>query len=186
MMKMEMKSSRFYMSVLTALCFFVGIAAGTVWVNMMSKEVQEELSVFGQAWLAAEQGKVVPRPDRILPVLIKREMGAGFLWLVGMSLFSAPGLLAVAAFGGFSMASVISLTTVQAGLFGLPVYLLSILPQMIFYLPVIGILFFWGMEPYKKPHVAGFIVLMLMIAAGSVAETCLNPYFFNALNWFKS
>lgn len=180
-MRMEIKESRFYMSALMALCFFVGIVAGTIWVNMMSEEIQGELSVFGQAWLSAGQGKAVPRPDQIASVLVKREAAMGLLWLIGMTVFSRPGLLVIAGLGGFSMAAVVAMTTIQAGLFGIPVYLLSVFPQALFYIPVMGVLFFWGMEPYKKTHIAGVAVLVLIVAAGVLAETCLNPYFLNLL-----
>lgn len=184
-MKNNLSGRSFYLSSLVVFCFFVGIFVGTVWINLMTKDIQEQLGVFGQAWILKSPKSFSLRLEQILPVLVKREMEAGFLWLTGMTLFAVPGLLAAAAFGGFTMAAVISLMTIQVGLIGLPLYMLSVIPQALFYVPVIAVLFFWGMERQKKMHVAGFLVLMLAVAAGALAEVCVNPYLMGVLSRFN-
>lgn len=184
-MRKGLTELRFYPSVLTVFCFFAGIVLGTVWVNLMAKEIQAQLGSFGQASLAGGARLSMPQMGAVLPVLFKRWMAAGILWLIGMTAFAVPGFLAVAAFGGFSMSSVISLMTVQNGLLGLPVYLLSVFPQALFYVPVICVLFLWGLKPDKSAHPAGFAVLLLTAFLGSLAETCLNPYCMHFLSLIK-
>lgn len=175
-MKYDPAGRRSYVSMMLVFCFFVGIIAGTFWINIMTEEIQEQLGAFGQAWTSGRTKVTLPSLVHIWPVLLKREMAAGFMWLVGMTLFAIPGFLAAAIFGGFSMAAIISLMTLQEGVWGLPVYILSVLPQAFFYVPVIAVLIFWGMDTQKKTHLAGFVVLSFAVAGGVFAELFLNPY----------
>lgn len=181
-MNNNLTGRRFHPSMLIVLCFFAGIFAGTIWVNLMTSKMQGQLGVFGLDALLQNPDRTPFSPDRIIPVLMNREAVAVFLWLVGMTVFALPGLSLAAVYGGFSMAAVISLMTAQAGLFGLPVYLLSVFPQALLYVPVIVLLFFWGLEPMKKTHMAGFIVLIFTVALGTVLETCISPHFMGLIN----
>lgn len=153
--------------------FLIGIAAGTVWVGLMPDSLQAQLNLFGQAQTAA----LLPNtdPGLFFRIFLRREAQAGFLWLIGMTAFSVPALFLTAAYGGFSAAALLSLFTVQAGLFGLPLYLATLFPQAFLYLPAVFVLFFWGLEPFKKTHLAGFLVLSAVIALGALAECFLNP-----------
>lgn len=173
---------RIYPPVLMVFCFFIGLIAGTIWVNLMAEDLQGQLGTFGLAGLLKSTGGAPPSLAQVIPVLVSREMAAGFLWLVGMTVFALPGLSMAAVYGGFSMAAVIALMTVEAGLLGLPIYLLSVFPQVLFYTPVIAVLFFWGLEPVKKAHMAGFIVLLFTVALGTIAETCISPYVLGLIN----
>lgn len=165
----------FHPSMLTAFCFFAGIVAGTVWVNRMGPELKEQLGVFGQAFLSGN----VPSPTggQLIELLVKRGLGIGILWLLGMSLFAVPGFCLVSAYAGFSMAFLISSMTVQAGVMGIVLFLLSVFPQVIFYLPVLSVLYIWGMSSGNKIHGAGFCILLLLTAAGAASELWLNPLF---------
>lgn len=182
-MNYNLTGRRFYPSTLMVFCFFAGIFAGTVWVNLMASKMQGELGTFGLAGLLENPELSALSLARIAPILMNREAAAVFLWLVGMTVFALPGLSLAALYGGFSMAAVISLMTAQAGLFGLPFYLLSVFPQALFYVPVIVLLFFWGLEPMKKTHMAGFIVLIFAIALGTILETCVSPYFMGLIKY---
>lgn len=175
-MKSRLAGQRPYVFRLLAFCFFIGIGAGTLWINMMSGELQEQLGAFGHAWAAAGAGKIDISAAQIRSVMIKRETAAVFLWIIGMTLFSLPGILISSAFAGFTMAAVLSLTTLQSGVWALPVYICSVLPQAFFYIPAAAVLIIWAAEQQKKTHLAGFLVLCVLVAAGSLAETCLNPY----------
>lgn len=174
-----------YPSAFMVFCFFTGILAGTVWVNLMASELQGQLGAFGVTELLNYKEAFSLSLTRVIPVLVSRGMAVGFLWLVGMTVLAFPGLSLAAAYGGFSMAAIISLMTVEAGLFGLPIYLVSIFPQMLLYVPVIAVLFFWGLEPMKKTHMAGFIVLLFIVAIGAIAETCISPYLLGLMNVIK-
>ena len=184
-MNLKPTEPHFYPYVLMAFCFFAGIFLGTLWVNLMAEEIQTQLGVFGQAGFTAGL-KIIPfQPAAIFRVFLKREVEAGFLWLAGMTAFAVPGLCAVLSYQGFSMASVISLLTIQNGITGILVYLLSVFPQALCYMPVFLILFCWGAKQEKSVHPAGFAVLTAALFFGSILETCLNPYCMHFLTYIK-
>ena len=95
------------------LCFLPGIFAGTMWVNRMGAGLKEQLGVFGQAFLTGSTQP--PSLELLAELLLKRSLGIGILWLLGMSLFAVPGFCLAAVYAGFSMAFLISSMTVQAG-----------------------------------------------------------------------
>lgn len=172
-----------YSALLIVVCFFAGIAAGSVWINRMSAELQAQLGVYGQIWLG-NGTYTKPQAGQFFHVLIHRELAGGLFWLIGMSAFAVPGTCVLAMAGGFSGAALLSLMTLQAGILGLPVYLLSLFPHAIFYLPVVCVLLLWAIEPEKKTHVAGYVLLALLIAFGSFAECFLNPFCMRLVNLF--
>ena len=179
-----MKQVRFpresYPSYLAAFCFFFGVFAGTFWVNRMNPDFQEQIGVFGQAYLAgnAAGNTAFSVADGSLAALfLRRGVLAACLWLAGMSLLAVPGLCLAALYLGFSMAFLISCMTVQAGAGGLLLFLASIFPQGLFFLPVGVVLTIWALAPEKKMQGGGFAVLLILTAAGSAAELWLNPWF---------
>ena len=173
---------RFQPSILTGFCFFAGIFAGTMWVNRMGAGLKEQLGVFGQAFLTGSTQP--PSLELLAELLLKRSLGIGILWLLGMSLFAVPGFCLAAVYAGFSMAFLISSMTVQAGLMGVFLFLLSVFPQMIFYLPVLAVLYIWAMAPGNKIHGGGFAVLLILTAAGAASELWLNPWFLHFASGF--
>ena len=74
---------RFQPSILTVFCFFAGIFAGTMWVNRMGAGLKEQLGVFGQAFLTGSTQP--PSLELLAELLLKRSLGIGILWLLGMS-----------------------------------------------------------------------------------------------------
>ena len=178
-----MKQTQFpregYPSYLAVLCFFLGIFAGTFWVNRMSPVLQAQIGVFGQAYLSETAGgsALSVSNSSFAALLLRREVLAACLWLAGMSLLAIPGLCLAAAYLGFSMAFLISCMTVQAGAGGLFLFLASVFPQCLFFLPVGAVLTIWALAPEKKTHGGGFAVLLVLTAAGSAAELWMNPWF---------
>lgn len=165
---------------LAVVCFFAGIFAGTIWVNRMGPELQEQLGTFGQAYLAqSAEGNAVflARDGSFTALLLRRAALAVGLWLAGMSLLAVPGLCLSAGCLGFSVAFLVSCMTVQAGAGGLFLFLASIFPQCLFFLPVGVVLTIWAVAPEKKMHGGGFAVLLFLTAAGTAAELWLNPWF---------
>lgn len=176
-------SFRISAQTIAAVCFFAGIAFGTVWVGVMPDALKAQLGLFGQAQLRGT--RPAADPALLLHIFLLREAQAGFLWLIGMTAFAVPAFLLTALYIGFSSAALLSLMTMQSGLLGLPVYLASVLPQALLYLPAIAVLFFWGFEPFKKTHLAGFVVLSAVIGLGAFAECFLNPLLLGAVSLIR-
>ena len=92
-----------------------------------------------------------------------------------MSLFAVPGFCLAAVYAGFRWHFLYPSMTVQAGLMGVFLFLLSVFPQMIFYLPVLAVLYIWAMAPGNKIHGGGFAVLLILTAKRGRSELWLNP-----------
>lgn len=156
-------------------CFAAASLAGSVWMNGLPGQTQEEMGVLGQAWLHQSGYSVKPEPAQAVPVMFQRCIQAAVLWLAGMTSFGTAGLCLGAAVLGFSMAAVLSALTMQAGFLALPLFILSLFPQWLFYIPVLLVLFRWGSSTEKRTHGAAFLILMAFTAAGALTETLLNP-----------
>ena len=155
-------------------CFFVGILAGTLWVNRLGKEAQEQVVTLGQALLAGSREPC--QAAQAVSILMKRELPVLLLWLSGMSVLAQAGLW-IGGFGlGFFCSFLISCMTLQAGRGGLLLFLLSMFPQCLFFIPVIAALVFWSLEENKRAHLAGFVALLLLTAVGTAVELYVNPW----------
>lgn len=155
----------------------LGILAGTMWANGMgNSDWQEWAALYGRT-----NGE-----DQYVRLFLGRAAQAGFVWLLGMSLAAVPGFCLLALGTGFSMAFILSCMTVQNGLMGLPLFLASLFPHFLFYIPVGAILTSWGLWSAPRPRIAGFCVLLLIIAAGAGAEAFVNPWIMeNAWKFFS-
>jgi hypothetical protein len=165
-MNRRMSAHGFYLPHPAVFFLCLGIFAGTLWANGVGRDWQEQTALY--RWTNME--------NRYVSLFLERAAQAGFAWLLGMSLAAVPGFCILAFGAGFSMAFVLSCMTVQNGLMGLPLFLASLFPHFLFYIPVGAILTFWGLEKAPRPRVAGFCVLLAIIAAGAGAETFLNPW----------
>lgn len=161
--------------VLFFFCFAAASLAGSVWMNGLSGQAQEEMGALGQAWLGQSGYSLKPEPSLAVSVMFQRCIQAAVLWLAGMTSFGTAGLCLGAAALGFSMAAVLSALTMQAGFLALPLFILSLFPQWLFYIPVLLVLFRWGSSKEKRTHGAAFLILLVITAAGALAESLLNP-----------
>lgn len=186
---------------LAGLFLFAGVLAGTLWTNRLGTELQDQLGALSQALLPA--GSLSPGGGFIggtsiggtsvggtsvggtagagitggaAGLFLKRGLLLTVLWLAGMSLLAIPGLCLSAGYMGFSAAFLISCLTMQEGAGGLLLFLLSMLPQWLFFLPVALLLASWAGAEKCRLHGAGFLVLMCLTAAGCAAEQWLNPW----------
>lgn len=179
-MKQAQLSQNWHPSYLAVLCLFFGILAGTCWVNRMNPGAQEQLSAFGQAYLTSEGGQIRLTDGQFGMLLIRRAALMVCLWLAGMSPVAIPALCLASISLGFSMSFLISCMTVQAGGGGLLLFLASVFPQCLFFLPVGAVLTIWALSDEKKLHGGGFAILLFLTAAGTASELWLNPWLLKA------
>ncbi len=76
-------------------------------------------------------------------VLRQRGIEVWIAWLIGLTAYAVPMYCLLTAGIGFSMGFVLSVITVQKGLMGLPVFLMTVMPQGVCYLSF-GASFFCG------------------------------------------
>jgi len=159
------------------LCFFVGLIAGTVmanfWYPLFMEEAGYYLSLLDRN-INLNKGE---RIQLFYQVLRQRGIEVWIAWLIGLTAYAVPMYCLLTAGIGFSMGFVLSVITVQKGLMGLPVFLMTVLPQGVCYLFLWSILLLWGMQNGRRFRIPAFLILLFLVALGSACEAWINPFF---------
>ena len=170
-------------SLIFGLSFFLiaGSVLGSIFCNRMTYEMKTELQVM-------EQGFVT------LSVLSKGEFRRLFgrvlqkrLWTLMLVclITAAPAaevlLMLTAGYLGFSIAAVICLTTMHAGVWGLAQAAVLMIPQCLAYIPLIYILLWWMPVKGKKITALSVAALMVLTALGAALESFVNPWLVEVL-----
>lgn len=183
---------------LCLICFFAGLIIGTAAGNWIYGK-------HGLAWTAAGDGsrgagqidwaagpgswpmsrsiwRQEPGNGEKLIYLLQRRLGEGAVgWILGLTVCAVPAFGLLALYGGFSMGWVITCCTLQNGILGLPVFLLSCFPQFLFYVPVWCLLVWWGLTEPRRVRVLPALAAAGMLGLGAAAEAFWNPFFLNML-----
>lgn len=107
------------------------------------------------------------------------QLAAG--WLMGLTVCSLPLFCLTAAYGGVSLAVVLSVLTAQKGLLGLPAFLCSLFPQGLLYLMVWLVLAGWAVGERKRTRLASVLLLAIIMTMGAFLEIYVCPVFYG---WF--
>lgn len=159
------------------LCFFAGLIAGTVMANFCYPSLMEK-AVYYMSLL--NRNVNLDKGERIqlfYQVLRQRGIEVWIAWLIGLTAYAVPMYCLLTAGIGFSMGFVLSIITVQKGLMGLPVFLMSVMPQGICYLLLWSILLLWGLQNGRRFRIPAFLLLFFLAALGSACEAWINPFF---------
>ena len=163
------------------ICFFIGLTAGTVMANFWYSSFSDEAVYYlGLLNRNVDLGKG-ERMQLFGQVLSQRLMEVWIIWLIGMTAYALPLFCVFMSMAGFSMGFVLAVITVQKGLMGLPVFVMTVMPQCLFYLPVFGILLLLGIQKERRFRIPAFILLLLLTAAGSGLEAWINPFFLRSV-----
>lgn len=79
------------------------------------------------------------------------------------------------------MGWVITMCTLENGMFGLPVFLLSCFPQFLFYIPVWSLFAWWGLSGNRRLRVLPTFLAAGFLGLGAAAEAFWNPFFLKIL-----
>lgn len=157
------------------LSLFVSALAASLWFNRLPEEIKEQLGLLGQVWMNQPQHRARTDESMVYSVFMRRAGQAAVIWLAGMTPCSLAVLCLASSAAGFSMAAVLSALTAETGLLALPLFLMALFPQCLFYAPAAAILIQWGLKEEKKVRAAAFLILLAVLAAGAAAEVWLNP-----------
>lgn len=158
-------------------CFFLGLVAGTVIANFLYPSLREQAGFY---FNLLDSNLHLNKGDRLLlfeQVLKQRLVEVWIAWLVGMTAYAFFLFCLFTAGIGFGMGFVLSIITVQKGLMGLPVFLMTLLPQVLVYIPLWCLLLFWGMQKKRHFRIAAFLLCLVFTIAGSACEAWINPFF---------
>lgn len=156
-------------------CLLISSMAASLWFNCLPENIQETLGMLGRAWTNRSQYRIRADEGAVYSVFVQRAGLAAVVWLAGMTPCSLAVLCLAALAVGFSMAAVLSALTAETGFLALPLFLLALFPQCLFYGPAAAVLVHWGLKEEKKVRTAAFLILLTVLAAGSAAEVWLNP-----------
>lgn len=173
-MRNQLRFDRSFVDKLAVFFLFSGILTGTVWVNL-----KEPNPVFSFPLLVSVSA-VQTGGEVFLSFLFKRLFLLGFLWMLGLSKLALPGIFLFFFWSGVSMSFVLAELTLQCGLSGLFLFLVTMLPQQFFYVPVFLVLSSWALKGNETFHLPGMTVLFFLTLMGAAAEAYGNPRF---LQW---
>lgn len=157
------------------LCFFLGLLAGTAAANLyfpsFGGAAGHYLNLLKQnAELSGQE-----RAPLFAEVLRQRFLEVFFAWLVGMTGYGLACFCLASGALGLSTGLVLSALTGEKGLMGLPVFLMTITPQIFFYLPIWAVLLFWMKRKKRRFRLLALFLLFALAALGSVCEVWVNP-----------
>jgi stage II sporulation protein M len=159
------------------ICFFAGLIAATVMANFWYPSFMEEAGYYMGL---LDRNVSLDKGDRIqlfYQVLRQRGIEVWIAWLIGLTAYALPLYCLLTAGIGFSMGFILSVITVQKGLMGLPVFLMTVMPQGFCYLPLWSILLWWGMQRGRRFKIPAFLLLLFLSALGSACEAWISPFF---------
>lgn len=160
---------------LLLLFFIAGVLGGTITANLLSEELKRQIGYFDTLFLSEQALSMTQKQQMWLFVLRQRCMELLGAWLLSLTVFSAVGFCGAAALVGGSVGVVLSVITVQKGLWGLLFYLGTILPQALFYIPIGLILASWAGEEKHPIRIPAILLLSLLLVVGTAAEAFVSP-----------
>lgn len=148
--------------------FVIGITGGTIYGNLVGKEM-----LFAGLSLSS----VFQADKKILfnTVFGQRMAETAILWLAGMTEISVVLVLLLVMGYGFLSGLLLTVCVVQKGVFGILLFWGMMLPQHLIYVPVWYQMSLWGYQKNHSSRWLGMISAVLMVFAGSLIESCLNP-----------
>ncbi len=174
-------------------CMIFGIALilGTVAVNLTGKSGQKSWETYFSHIGEALNQENFAREQYFFYVMRLRLMELGVVWLLSMTAFGGAVMWGSLGWLGFSAGVRISLGTMVFGRMGILYFLCSILPQAVFYVPALILMYGRGFQIYffmKKQKDFGqyrrlrmpkdillLLFTLLCLLPGIICECYINP-----------
>ncbi|MFR5601442.1 MAG: hypothetical protein ACLTKI_03340 [Lachnospiraceae bacterium] len=148
---------------------------GTLLVNGL--EAAGVLAGSYSSFWGAQSGKMALSSGTFLQrqVAWQRSLEAVFAGILSFTVFSAPCFCGIFAYGGLMTGTLISLFTAERGAGGLAVYLGTLFPQILFYIPVWLILAKIAGADGRRKWAPWLMAAGLFLLMGIWCESWLNP-----------
>lgn len=157
--------------------FVAGSIGGSVFCNEISDGMKAELL---QVEKHAVTSAVLANVDykRLFMAILWKKIRSYAVLLLMLAAPMAEGLrMATVLYWGFSVAMMVCPLTMDVGIGGIWNYLCLNTPQGMFYLTAWYLLLWWMPMEDKRLTVGGICAIGVLLLAGVVAETYINPYF---------
>lgn len=176
--------------------FVLALLVGTAAANWTGRRSVESWELYFTQVGEALNGKDFAREGYFFYLLRLRLLEAGSLWLLSMTAFGAAGLWLSVCWLGFGCGVRISLGTLVFGWRGILYFFCSILPQALFYIPALFLLYGRGFQiysfmrkqrdwgQYRRIRMAKDILILLFLLfcllPGIICECYVNPLLLRA------
>lgn len=168
---------------IVAVCFQISSGSGHAGLEtVLAKKLGQGLGDTSGAGLYRNAGmKAASRETLFFQIWLQRSGMALMLWLAGMTPVAWLAAWGACLVLGLELAWLLAGFTGWGGLWGMPVFVASLFPQMLFYLPVFWLLLSWALAKERRIRTAGFLILLSALGIGASLEVWLNPFFVSFL-----
>lgn len=153
-----------------------GVLTGTVWANLLGRELLEQIGYFDRIFQTGKKMDCKEQWRLWRYVLEQRGWEVCFGGLLAMTPLAVPGYLALSFGTGFTIAVVITVFTLEKGWMGIGCWLVSVLPHGLCYLLVWLLLAVAVREKRDLKKVRFWLLVGFLVTAGSFLEAWANPW----------
>ena len=143
---------------------------------MLSAGMKREIGSIssGSSYLRSGM-KGAGRGALFFQIWMQRAGLALVLWLAGMTPLALPAAWGFCWISGMEAACLMAGFTGWDGIWGLPVFAVTLFPQGLFYIPVFLMLLSWSFSRKRRVRGAGCLILMFVLGLGAALEVWVNP-----------
>ncbi|QNM06063.1 stage II sporulation protein M [Qiania dongpingensis] len=176
---------------MACIVFAASLLLGTLAANLTGKNGQGSWELYFTQVGDALKQQDFARESYFFYVLRLRLMEVGAIWLLSMTAFGSVSLWASMGWLGFTAGVRISLGTMVFGRTGILYFLCSILPQALFYVPALILLYARGFQIYSfmrkqkdwgqyrrirmPKDILLLLITLLCLLPGIICECYINP-----------
>ena len=168
---------------IAAVCFQISSGSGHAGLeSVLAARLGQEIGDLSGAGGHLNAGmKAASRGTLFFQVWLQRSGMALMLWLAGMTPVACLAAWGACLVLGLEQAWLLAGFTGWGGFWGLPVFVATLFPQVVFYIPVFWLLLSWALAKERRIRTAGFLILLLVLGMGTALEVWLNPGFVSLL-----
>jgi len=168
---------------IAAVCFQISSGSGHAGLeSVLAARLGQEIGdPSGAGWHLNAGMKAASRGTLFFQVWLQRSGMALMLWLAGMTPVACLAAWGACLVLGLEQAWLLAGFTGWGGFWGLPVFVATLFPQAVFYIPVFWLLLSWALAKERRIRTAGFLILLLVLGMGTALEVWLNPGFVSLL-----
>lgn len=173
--------------ILFAVIFFMGFMLGILFINLSGDTYFRETAFFGRESFLLTGTVQIDQDAFFLYLLRLRGKAYLALWLFGYTVAGIPILLLALGWLGFALGVLLTMSVVQMHMAGVLVFLASVLPQAVIYMPLIlmlagGIYEKGCVRPgnryrlWEWPSEKGYILVLVLGIPLTILGTALEAY----------
>lgn len=167
------------------LFFLTGFVLGVFYIVILGKS--ENSNMLMSSYFFSKYQYMTYSPVDLLGYILKSRIPLLlFLWLMGLTVIGTMTVLLFTLWAGFSLGLILTMAILKLGIAGIILCLISMFPQYIIYFPAFsfGLLRIYEIAQTKRPtmaYVLAFGFTVLLILAGAILESYVNPLLLKAL-----